>query len=89
MSKGELGIGVFDEANDKVFGLLKLNKKFYLKNYSNNTIILKEGSEKDNKEEDIIKVSAKSQVNIKNCYNLTIELEELTINIRRVNYGLS
>lgn len=89
LSKGELGIGVFDEANDKVFGLLKLNKKFYLKNYSNNTIILKEGSEKDNKEEDIIKVSAKSQVNIKNCYNLTIELEELTINIRRVNYGLS
>lgn len=78
---GDLGIGNFDRENEKIIGLLKLNKKFYLKNYSDRKIKFKEKI-KDTEFE--IELPANHQENILNFLGTTIELDELIINIRSI-----
>lgn len=78
---GDLGIGTFDEANEKVLELSKLNKKNYLKNCTINPIKIKEQIKG---KEYILKILPKRQENVMEFFGLSIELSNLIINIRRM-----
>lgn len=79
--KNDLGIGTFDEKNDEVFSLIKLNGKFYLKNSTREKISFKE---KIGEEEFELELSGYAKENVVRFLNLIIELEEITINIKGV-----
>lgn len=79
--KSDLGIGTFNEKNDEVFRLIKINGKFYLKNSTEEKIRFKENIEEEELE---IEIFGKSKETIYHFLNLIIELEEVTINIKGV-----